>query len=353
MAALRQQSNTATDQVSATSALELTRSLLQSLIVSGSGQQRLRAHLYAALQNLLLGWRGGSGERAALAHLVQLCGQPLRQLLCRDATASHEVTQMLALCVLDALVSLDARSWLEHLQRDGYLPQLVMTSPATRPHLREARLALLVRIASSGGARTLLEAGLDSLLSAPDFLQGYKQPGTESSSSKAALRLLLALSATLGPRWGAPLLVTHSQPLAELLVQRDPLAAQLVARLGQPPPVLLRQQALALLATTTDEPALAVPLLVLACACGEDEPHPDEALLARLIRRWAGSGETVHTELLERTVYLLWRGHRKSPLGPDARAALTDCAEQLNAQSKFCQALVRRLQRMALSVAPT
>ncbi|KAL1426441.1 hypothetical protein MTO96_003441 [Rhipicephalus appendiculatus] len=350
---LRQKSDTDADQVSATSALELTRSLLQNLIVSGSGQQRLRAHLYAALQNLLLSWRSGAGERAALAHLVQLCGQPLRQLLCRDATASHEVTQMLALCVLDTLVSLDARSWLEHLQRDGYLPQLVMASPAGRPHLREARLALLVRIASSGGARTLLEAGLDSLLSAPDFLQGDKQPGMESSSSKAALRLLLALSATLGPRWGAPLLITHSQPLAELLARRDPLAAQLVARLGQPPPVLLRQQALALLATTTDEPALAVPLLVLACACGEDEPHPDEALLARLIRRWAGSQYKTHTELIERTVYLLWRGHRKSPLGPDARAALTDCAEQLNAQSKFCQALVRRLQRMALSVPPT
>ncbi|KAL3169549.1 hypothetical protein MRX96_045336 [Rhipicephalus microplus] len=91
VAVLRQRSNTAADQVSPTSALELTRSLLQSLIVSGSGQQRLRAHLYAALQNLLLGWRSGSGERAALAHLVQLCGQPLRQLLCRDATASHEV----------------------------------------------------------------------------------------------------------------------------------------------------------------------------------------------------------------------------------------------------------------------
>lgn len=352
VAALRQQSLTATDQVSPTSVLALTRSLLQSLVVSGSGQQRLRAHLYAALQNLLLGWRGGSGERAALAQLVQQCGQPLRQLLCRDATGSHEVTQMLALCVLDALVSLDAGSWLDHLQRDGYLPQLVVASPATRPHLREARLALLGRIAASGGARMLLEAGLDSQLSASEFLQGDALPVTESRS-KAALRLLLAMSATLGPHWGAPLLVTHSQPLAELLVQRDPLAAQLVARLGQPPPVLLRQQALALLATTTDEPPLAVPLLVLACACGEDEPHPDEALLARLLRRWAGSSEKAHTELLERTVYLLWRGHRKSPLGPDARAALTDCAEPLNAQSKFCQALVRRLQRMALSVPAT
>ncbi|KAL3209109.1 hypothetical protein MRX96_038329 [Rhipicephalus microplus] len=157
----------------------------------------------------------------------------------------------------------------------------------------------------------------------------------------------------MGTQWGAPLLVTHSQPLAELLARKDPLAAQLMARLGQPPPVLLRQQALALLATTTDEPSLAVPLLAVACACGEDEPHPDEALLSRLIRRWAGSNKKAHTELLERTVYLLWRGHRKSPLGPDARAALTDCAEQLNAQSKFCQALVRRLQRMALSVPPT
>ncbi|XP_075548695.1 nuclear pore complex protein Nup205 [Dermacentor variabilis] len=352
VAALRQGSLTTTDQVSPTSILALTRSLLQSMVVSGSGQQRLRAHLYAALQHLLLGWRGGSGERVALAQLVQLCGQPLRQLLCRDATASHEVTQMLALCVLDAMVSLDARFWLEHLARDGYLPQLVVASPAARPHLREARLALLMRIAASGGARTLLEAGLDSQLSASEFLRSDMLSVTESSS-KSALRLLLALSATLGPRWGASLLVTHREVLADLLVQRDPLAAQLVARLGQPPPLPLRQQALTLLATATDEPSLAVPLLVLACAGSENEPQPDEALLARLLRRWAGSGEQAHTELLERTVYLLWRGHRKSPLGPDAHAALTDYAEPLNAQSKFCQALVRRLQRMALSVPAT
>lgn len=352
VAALRQASLTATDQVSPTSVLALTRSLLQSMVVSGSGQQRLRAHLYAALQHLLLGWRGGSGERVALAQLVQSCGQPLRQLLCRDATASHEVTQMLALCVLDALVSLDARFWLEHLARDGYLPQLVVASPAARPHLREARLALLVRIAASGGARTLLEAGLDSQLSASEFLRSDGLPATESSS-KSALRLLLALSATLGPRWGASLLVTHREVLAELLVQRDPLAAQLVARLGQPPPLPLRQQALTLLATATDEPSLAVPLLVLACASSENEPHPDEALLARLLRRWVGSGEQAHTELLERTLYLLWRRHRKSPLGPDARATLTDYAEPLSAQSKFCQALVRRLQRMALNVPAT
>lgn len=347
--ALRQRSLTAADQVSPPSVLALTRSLLQSLVVSGSGQQRLRAHLYSALLHLLLGWRGG-GERAALAQLVRSCAQPLHELLCRDATASHEVTQMMALCVLDALVSLDASSWLEHLARGGHLLHLAAASPSTRPHLREARLALLARLAASGGARALLEAGLESQLSSPQFLRAE---GPITGGSKSAVRLLLALAATLGTRWGAPLLVTHREPLAELLVQRDPLAAQLVARLGRPPPLPLREQALALLAAATDEPPLAVPLLVLACAGGEDEPHPAEALLARLLRRWATSDDQAqHTELLERTVYLLWRGRRKSPLGPDARAALTDCAEPLNSRSKFCQALVRRLQRMALSAVP-
>ncbi|XP_077483269.1 nuclear pore complex protein Nup205 isoform X1 [Amblyomma americanum] len=347
--ALRQRSLAAADQVSPPSVLALTRSLLQSLVVSGSGQQRLRAHLYSALLHLLLGWRG-SGERAALAQLVRSCMQPLHELLCRDVTASHEVTQMMALCVLDALVSLDASSWLEHLARGGHLLHLAAASPSTRPHLREARLALLARLASSGGARTLLEAGLESQLSSPQFLRAE---GPITGGSKSAVRLLLALAATLGPRWGAPQLVTHREPLAEMLVQRDPLAAQLVARLGRPPPLPLREQALALLAAATDEPPLAVPLLVLACAGGEDEPHPDEALLARLLRRWATrDDQPLHTELLERTVYLLWRGRRKSPLGPDARAALTDCAEPLNNRSKFCQALVRRLQRMALNAAP-
>uniref|UniRef100_A0A1E1X6K7 Putative nuclear pore complex protein n=1 Tax=Amblyomma aureolatum TaxID=187763 RepID=A0A1E1X6K7_9ACAR len=347
--ALRQRSLTAADQVSPPSVLALTRSLLQSLVVSGSGQQRLRAHLYAALLHLLLGWRGG-GERAALAQLVRSCAQPLHELLCRDATASHEVTQMMALCVLDALVSLDASSWLEHLARGGHLLHLAAASPSTRPHLREARLALLARLTASGGARALLEAGLESQLSSPQFLRAE---GPITGGSKSAVRLLLTLAATLGPRWGAPMLVTHREPLAELLVQRDPLAAQLVARLGRPPPLPLREQALALLAAATDEPSLAVPLLVLACAGGENEPHPEEALLARLLRRWATSDDQAqHTELLERTVYLLWRGRRKSPLGPDSRAALTDCAEQLNSRSKFCQALVRRLQRMALGAVP-
>lgn len=320
------------EQVS--SLVALTRSLLQSLVLSGSGQQRLRAHLYTALLRLLQRCRGG--ERAALAQLVRSCGQRLRELLCRDATGSHQVTQMLALCLLDALVSLDAGPWLEHLARDGHLQQLTRV-PVGTPHLREAQLALLARIVISGGARALLEVGLEPLLSAPEFLR----EGVGSAG-----RLLLALAATLGPCWGGALLTAHRELLAEQLGRREPLAAKLVARLGPPPPAPLRQQAASLLATAVEEPALATPLLI-ACASGEGE-ELDEAVLARLLRRYSGAGNAESVELVELATYLLWRSHRKKPLGPDARAALAACGEPLAECSKFCQALVRRLQRMAL-----
>ncbi|XP_077562153.1 nuclear pore complex protein Nup205 [Haemaphysalis longicornis] len=320
------------EQVS--SLVALARSLLQSLALSGSGQQRLRAHLYTALLRLLQRCKGG--ERAALAQLVRSCGQRLRELLCRDATGSHLVTQMLALCLLDALVSLDAGPWLEHLARDGHLRQLTRV-PLGTPHLREAQLALLVRIVISGGARALLEASLEPQLLAPEFLrEGLGSAG----------RLLLALAATLGPRWGEALLTAHRELLAEQLGRREPLAARLIARLNPPPPAPLRQQAASLLTTAVEEPALATPLLI-TCVSGEGEDL-DEAVLARLLRRYSGAANAESVQLVELATYLLWRSHRKKPLGPDARAALAACDEALAKCSKFCQALVRRLQRMAL-----
>lgn len=327
-----------TDGEQVSSLVALTRSLLQSLALSGSGQQRLRAHLYTALLRLLQRCKGG--ERAALAQLVRSCGQRLRELLCRDATGSHQVTQMLALCLLDALVSLDAGPWLEHLARDGHLRQLTRI-PLGTPHLREAQLALLARIVISGGARALLEAGLEAQLSAPEFLR---------EGSGSAGRLLLCLAATLGPRWGEAALTAHRELLAEQLGRREPLAARLVARLNPPPPAPLRQQAASLLTTAVEDPALATPLLV-TCASGDGEDL-DEAVLARLLRRYSGATDAEGVQLVELATYLLWRSHRKKPLGPDARAAMAACDEALAKCSKFCQALVRRLQRMALEKPP-
>ncbi|XP_067090064.1 nuclear pore complex protein Nup205 isoform X1 [Osmerus mordax] len=187
----------------ANSALHLIlRKLLSFILCTGGGFQRLRAHLYGSLLYYLqiaqkpeepdtLQTAGSSMwerltapedgfsklQRENLA-IVHSYGTTLMEVVCRDACDGHEIGRMLALAVLDRVLSVERQGdWLVFLCNSGYLRVLVESlrhddhalqtllcpqPPLLKPlYIYESKMAVLMRVARTGpGAVELLRCGL-------------------------------------------------------------------------------------------------------------------------------------------------------------------------------------------------
>ncbi|KAF4101210.1 nuclear pore complex protein Nup205 isoform X1 [Onychostoma macrolepis] len=186
----------------ANSALHLIlRKLLDFILCTGGGFQRLRAHLYGALlyylqiaqkpeepETLQTGtsmWERLTAPEDCFSKLqrenlaiIESYGTALMEVVCRDACDGHEIGRMLALAVLDRVLSIDRQcQWLVYLCNSGYLRVLVESlrqddaalqtlltpqPPLLKPlYIYESKMALLTRVAKTAqGAMELLRCGL-------------------------------------------------------------------------------------------------------------------------------------------------------------------------------------------------
>ncbi|XP_016130113.1 nuclear pore complex protein Nup205 isoform X2 [Sinocyclocheilus grahami] len=186
----------------ANSALHLIlRKLLDFTLCTGGGFQRLRAHIYGALlyylqiaqkpekpETLQTGtsmWERLTAPEDCFSKLqrenlaiIESYGTALMEVVCRDACDGHEIGRMLALAVLDRVLSIDRQcQWLVYLCNSGYLRVLVESlrqddaalqtllrpqPPLLKPlYIYESKMALLTRVAKTAqGAMELLRCGL-------------------------------------------------------------------------------------------------------------------------------------------------------------------------------------------------
>ncbi|XP_011474796.1 nuclear pore complex protein Nup205 [Oryzias latipes] len=190
----------------ANSALHLIlRKLLNFILCTGGGYQRLRAHLYGSLlyylqiaqkpeepdtlqsgkamwERLTAPEDGFSKLQRENLAIIESYGKALMEIVCRDVCDGHEISRMLALAVLDRILSIDRQNqWLVYVCNSGYLRSLVESlrqddvalqglltpqPPVLKPlYLYESKMALLTRVAkTSQGAVELLRCGLMALL---------------------------------------------------------------------------------------------------------------------------------------------------------------------------------------------
>ncbi|XP_014866480.1 PREDICTED: nuclear pore complex protein Nup205 [Poecilia mexicana] len=187
----------------ANSALHLIlRKLLDFILCTGGGYQRLRAHLYGSLlyylqmaqkpeepdtlqtagkamwERLTAPEDGFSKLQRENLAIIESYGKTLMEVVCRDACDGHEISRMLALAVLDRILSIDRQNqWLLYVCNSGYLRSVVESlrqddaalqsllapqPPLLKPlYIYESKMALLTRVAKSGqGAVELLRCGL-------------------------------------------------------------------------------------------------------------------------------------------------------------------------------------------------
>ncbi|XP_068168784.1 nuclear pore complex protein Nup205 isoform X1 [Antennarius striatus] len=187
----------------ANSALHLVlRKLLDFILCTGGGYQRLRAHLYGSLlyylqiaqkpeepdtlqtagkamwERLTAPEDGFSKLQRENLSIIESYGKALMEVVCRDACDGHEISRMLALAVLDRILSIDRQNqWLVYICNSGYLRSLVESlrqddvalqslltpqPPLLKPlYIYESKMALLTRVAKTGqGAVELLRSGL-------------------------------------------------------------------------------------------------------------------------------------------------------------------------------------------------
>lgn len=179
----------------------ILRRLLDFILRTGGGYQRVRAHLYGSLLYYLqiaqkpdepdtlkaaemTMWQRLTAPEDAFSKLqqenmatIEKYGAALMEVICRDACDGHEIGRMLALALLDRIVSVDRyNQWLTFLCSSGYLKVLVdslaqddimlqsMLSPQP-PLLKglyiyESKMAFLTRVAKNPqGALELLRCG--------------------------------------------------------------------------------------------------------------------------------------------------------------------------------------------------
>uniref|UniRef100_UPI00398EB3E1 nuclear pore complex protein Nup205 isoform X2 n=1 Tax=Pristiophorus japonicus TaxID=55135 RepID=UPI00398EB3E1 len=200
----------------------ILRKLLDFILRTGGGFQRVRAHLYGALlyylqmsqkpdepDTLETGqktmWERLTAPEDEYTQLqkdnmtiIESYGASLMEVICRDGCDGHEIGRMLALAVLDRIVAIDQhQQWLYYLSNSGYLKALTdslaqddttlqsMLSPnpplLKALYLYESKMAFLTRVAKiQQGAVELLTAGVIVRLSQ---CQVYDhRPETESHS---------------------------------------------------------------------------------------------------------------------------------------------------------------------------
>ncbi|XP_063402892.1 nuclear pore complex protein Nup205-like [Mytilus trossulus] len=194
----------------ATSLQLVLKGLIDHVMCSGGGQQRVRANLYGALLYYLqiaekpksqqkgesvegIGERLLSGTDSEYDQLTKenvatilSYGNHFMDTVCRDACDGHDVGRMLALSVLDKILSMDKfQQWLNFMTSKGYLQHLVdslinddnqlQSLLGSNPQLKvlyiyESKMSLLTRIAeSTAGAHALLRAGIMSRLSSCNY----------------------------------------------------------------------------------------------------------------------------------------------------------------------------------------
>nr|XP_057942817.1 nuclear pore complex protein Nup205 isoform X2 [Doryrhamphus excisus] len=186
----------------ANSSLHLVlRKLLDFILSTGGGYQRLRAHLYGSLlyylqiaqkpeepntlqtgramwERLTAPEDGFSKLQRENLTIIESYGRALMEVVCRDACDGHEISRMLALAVLDRILSIDRQNqWLVYICNSGYLRSLVESlrqddtalqslltpqPPLLKPlYIYESKMALLTRVAKTNqGAVELLRSGL-------------------------------------------------------------------------------------------------------------------------------------------------------------------------------------------------
>uniref|UniRef100_A0A1A8FQG8 Nucleoporin 205 n=1 Tax=Nothobranchius korthausae TaxID=1143690 RepID=A0A1A8FQG8_9TELE len=180
----------------------ILRKLLDFILCTGGGYQRLRTHLYGSLlyylqmaqkpeepdtlqnaskamwERLTAPEDGFSKLQRENLAIIESYGKSLMEVVCRDACDGHEISRMLALAVLDRILSIDRQNqWLVYVCNSGYLRSVVESvrqddaalqslltpqPPVLKPlYIYESKMALLTRVAKSGeGAVELLRCGL-------------------------------------------------------------------------------------------------------------------------------------------------------------------------------------------------
>ncbi|XP_035765810.1 nuclear pore complex protein Nup205 [Neolamprologus brichardi] len=190
------------DKVSDHVSVAVISSPVQSGTGLRGGYQRLRAHLYGSLlyylqiaqkpeepdtlqtagkamwERLTAPEDGFSKLQRENLAIIESYGKALMEVVCRDACDGHEISRMLAMAVLDRILSIDRQNqWLLYICNSGYLRSLVESlrqddvalqslltpqPPLLKPlYIFESKMALLTRVAKTGeGAVELLRCGL-------------------------------------------------------------------------------------------------------------------------------------------------------------------------------------------------
>uniref|UniRef100_A0A8C4UH46 Nucleoporin 205 n=1 Tax=Falco tinnunculus TaxID=100819 RepID=A0A8C4UH46_FALTI len=180
----------------------ILKKLLDFILKTGGGFQRVRTHLYGSLLYYLqiaqrpdepdtleaaqkTMWERLTAPEDVFSKLqrenmatIETYGAALMEVVCRDACDGHEIGRMLALALLDRIISVDKQQqWLLYLSNSGYLKVLVdsladddltlqsLLTPQP-PLLKalytyESKMAFLTRVAKSQqGALELLRSGV-------------------------------------------------------------------------------------------------------------------------------------------------------------------------------------------------
>ncbi|XP_049630227.1 nuclear pore complex protein Nup205 [Suncus etruscus] len=180
----------------------ILKKLLDFILKTGGGFQRVRTHLYGSLLYYLqiaqrpdepdtleaakkTMWERLTAPEDVFSKLqreniaiIESYGAALMEVVCRDACDGHEIGRMLALALLDRIVSVDKQQqWLLYLSNSGYLKVLVdslveddrtlqsLLTPQP-PLLKalytyESKMAFLTRVSKiQQGALELLRSGV-------------------------------------------------------------------------------------------------------------------------------------------------------------------------------------------------
>ncbi|XP_075711967.1 nuclear pore complex protein Nup205 isoform X2 [Rhinoderma darwinii] len=180
----------------------ILRKLLEFILKTGGGLQRVRAHLYGALLYYLqIAQRPDEPDTLESANktmwerltapedvfsklqrdnltIFESYGAALMEVICRDSCDGREIGRMLALALLDRIVCVDKQQqWLVYLSNSGYLQALVDSlaqddvilqnllnpqPPLLKAlYIYESKMAFLTRVAKSQqGALELLRTGV-------------------------------------------------------------------------------------------------------------------------------------------------------------------------------------------------
>ncbi|KAK7106896.1 nuclear pore complex protein Nup205-like [Littorina saxatilis] len=241
-----------------TSLQMVLKGLIEYILGSRSGLQRVRVNLYGALLFYLqiaqkpaaveetesqgveriLSGKDTEYEQLCKENLssISAFGESFMEVVCRDACDGHDIGRMLALSVLDAIMAEDRhQQWLSYLVSKGYLQHLVDSLPGDdsglhaalvpapsqlRPlYIFQTKMSMMTRLAQTAeGAGTLLRCGVMQKLAGCSALDlrperdSQHSPMNEAGEDgfvpdplaryrlllSAALRLCLALLTALG-----------------------------------------------------------------------------------------------------------------------------------------------------------